>query len=390
MDFSALKKCFKRKNLVELINILEKNITDQRAQCARIKYKIEHILFAYIIAKTCGCKTYREIEDFVKIHETFFSKYINMDGFHPSDDTFINAITDINPEELHQCYKEFSNINEINKNERHHAAVDGKTMCGTKEIGKQQTHLMTAYDVETGLIAAQKKVNDHENEIIGFPSIIDQLSSLGFTNLLISSDAIAAQTSIIGEVTGLGWDYCFGLKNNQPNLYNSAEAIYNVVKNNFFATNKSCGHGRNSFYKYYFVNNPYQFCLENGIKIDEKWANLPGIGIVESTTRIRLKKTHEVRYYITSLTDQNEFMKCVHEHWHIENNLHWQLDTSYREDEFRGKNGYSPENNSLCFKFGLLICNLGKIFFNHAHMTCNRIINILKMKPDFISDFIGY
>jgi predicted transposase YbfD/YdcC len=36
----------------------------------------------------------------------------------------------------------------------------------------------------------------------------------------------------------------------------------------------------------------------------------------------------------------------VRGHWSVENNLHWQLDVSFREDERRMRKGHSAENFS--------------------------------------------
>ncbi len=44
--------------------------------------------------------------------------------------------------------------------------------------------------------------------------------------------------------------------------------------------------------------------------------------------------TQEVRYYVTSLdnTKPEEIASAIRQHWSIENNLHWQLDVTFRED----------------------------------------------------------
>jgi predicted transposase YbfD/YdcC len=39
--------------------------------------------------------------------------------------------------------------------------------------------------------------------------------------------------------------------------------------------------------------------------------------------------------------------KGVRSHWGIENNLHWQLDVSFREDESRKREGYAAQNFSI-------------------------------------------
>ena len=51
-----------------------------------------------------------------------------------------------------------------------------------------------------------------------------------------------------------------------------------------------------------------------------------------------------IRYFITSLTDLNEFADSVRKHWSIENQLHWCLDVVFREDDSRSRKDNSPLN----------------------------------------------
>ena len=43
----------------------------------------------------------------------------------------------------------------------------------------------------------------------------------------------------------------------------------------------------------------------------------------------------------------------VRGHWSVENNLHWQLDVSFREDERRIRVGHGAENFSRLCRMGL-------------------------------------
>ena len=60
------------------------------------------------------------------------------------------------------------------------------------------------------------------------------------------------------------------------------------------------------------------------------------------------KQTVEVRYYILSkkLTARR-FAEAVRRHWSIENQLHWQLDVTFQEDQSRPREGHAATNFSL-------------------------------------------
>ena len=48
-----------------------------------------------------------------------------------------------------------------------------------------------------------------------------------------------------------------------------------------------------------------------------------------------------------------EFAHAVRNHWGIENNLHWQLDVSFREDDCRVRTGHAAANLSVIRRFAL-------------------------------------
>ncbi len=53
----------------------------------------------------------------------------------------------------------------------------------------------------------------------------------------------------------------------------------------------------------------------------------------------------EKRFYISSLPpDPVRILTASRAHWSIENNLHWQLDVTFREDECRTRKDHAPRN----------------------------------------------
>ena len=64
------------------------------------------------------------------------------------------------------------------------------------------------------------------------------------------------------------------------------------------------------------------------------------------TVRVFEGKTSvEVRYFISSgRASARVFLRHIHEHWQIENGLHWVLDLAFREDESRVRKDHAPQN----------------------------------------------
>jgi hypothetical protein len=76
----------------------------------------------------------------------------------------------------------------------------------------------------------------------------------------------------------------------------------------------------------------------------------PGVGQVFRVERWASehgRRTHEVRYGITSLhaweADAKELLGYVRGHWGIENRLHWVRDETLGEDRSRVRSGHAPE-----------------------------------------------
>jgi predicted transposase YbfD/YdcC len=73
---------------------------------------------------------------------------------------------------------------------------------------------------------------------------------------------------------------------------------------------------------------------------------------VERIRELNGKTSTERTYYISSLdrrTHAKTLASYIRGHWSVENNLHWQLDVSFREDQRRIRKDHGPENFSrLC------------------------------------------
>jgi predicted transposase YbfD/YdcC len=64
------------------------------------------------------------------------------------------------------------------------------------------------------------------------------------------------------------------------------------------------------------------------------WANLTSVGIICSERTIKGETTTEVRYFIGSKKmGARKYARVLRGHWAIENNLHWQLDITFGEDD---------------------------------------------------------
>jgi len=109
------------------------------------------------------------------------------------------------------------------------------------------------------------------------------------------------------------------------------------------------GHGRQESRSYAIVAAPDE------VDPEKLWRDLRAVGIaIAERVDSQGRASMETRYYILSrLITVQEFAAAVRGHWGIENNLHWQLDVSFREDECRARRDHGPANLSVIRRFVL-------------------------------------
>lgn len=88
----------------------------------------------------------------------------------------------------------------------------------------------------------------------------------------------------------------------------------------------------------------------------QKWKKLQSI--IRIQTQRTIIQTGEVqteqRFYISSLlSDPQHFNQIIRQHWSIENQLHWSLDVTFREDISTKQAGNAAENFSIITKIAV-------------------------------------
>jgi len=113
------------------------------------------------------------------------------------------------------------------------------------------------------------------------------------------------------------------------------------------------GHGRIEIRECWVIADPVAF---DYIRHYEGWADLNAIVRVQRERRIQDKIQQETAYFITSLLpDAPKILQATRQHWAVENNLHWVMDVTFREDDSRIRKGNSPQNMSVLRNMALNI-----------------------------------
>jgi predicted transposase YbfD/YdcC len=319
-------------------------VTDERQQY-KVKYPLLDILLITLVGVICGADGWEAIEEVGKNKLKLLKKYGYFHYGIPVHDTIARIISAIEPSQFQSCFINWMKEAELStKGEI--IAIDGKTVRGSYDKkGKQSAiHMVSAFAAENGVVLGQIKTEEKSNEITAIPEL---LSKLDIKGAVVTIDAMGCQKAIAKKIIQKEADYVLAVKGNQGHLSSAIRDLFDIAhEENFnhmshqFTEEIDKGHGRVELRRYLLTED-----LSSIKDLTDKWVGLTSVGMVESERHIGNKVTTERRYFISSLKkEDNLFAKAVRRHWSVENELHWVLDVSFREDNSRIRRGNSAEN----------------------------------------------
>lgn len=375
--FSDIEIDVKQIPISELKNltICMKDLTDYRNNAS---YKLlENSVMITFIGLLADCNEWTEIYDFLILHYDWFESFLDFSYGIPSLSTLKRNIAIIDTEELEQIcvnyminkikdYEKMFNIE--SNNEKDIIAYDGKKCNGSSVVDgsngeKLPTNAMSAYNVDKDLCLATKFIGDKTNEIPTGPELIKLLD---LTNTISTFDALNTQKKTIQAIVDKGGDYVGALKGNQHNFYDDVKTAFEDSKFIEIAQKKS------SYETTEKAHNQIEkrtYVMTEDIKwlSTEKWAKIKSIGFCKKETIKNDKVTIEIRYYITSLgvDEIKDFSRAIRSEWGIENNLHWHLDYTFKEDYNKTCTKNAQANLNILRKQALNLIKLVKPLYNN-------------------------
>jgi predicted transposase YbfD/YdcC len=327
------------------------DLQDPRVERTR-KHPLINVLFIAVCGVLSGANSFASIHEFATDRRHWFARYLDLTNGIPSDDTLARVLARLDPGAFEKCLLGWIQaVQEATENRL--IAIDGKTLRGSydRADGRAAIHMVSAWATENKLSLGQVVVHEKSNEITAIPELLGLLDVSG---ALVTIDAMGCQKEIAAAIRRGEGDYALAVKQNQPTLHERIEAAIDVASEGDTEgfeehVTSEKGHGRQETRTYAVVPAP------ESIDPEGQWRDLKAIGIATSV-RIDGRGHHslESRYYILSrVLSAAEFAEAVRGHWGIENNLHWQLDVSFREDECRVRRDHAPANLSVIRRFAL-------------------------------------
>lgn len=318
-------------------------IDDPRIERCK-KHQLIDILFLSVCAVMSGAEGWEDIEDFGRAKLDWLTRYLPFSNGIPKHDTIARVLSRLDPSEIQQCFINW--VQAIAQQAHGHViAIDGKSArrTFTTKGRTNPLHMVSAWCCHNGLVLGQHRVDSKHNEITAIPTLLDLLDVRGS---IVTLDAMGTQQRIAKQIVDKGADYILALKGNQGLLNDEVQAWFHKAQRDNYqaipyaiAEQTDTGHGRIEVRTCTQLEIPHAWLTHAKV-----WPHINTVMCVQSQRHIGESVTSQTRYYISSLAlDAERANQAIRNHWGVENNLHWTLDMTFREDESRIRRGHAAE-----------------------------------------------
>ena len=317
---------------MELLKVFQQ-IEDPRIERKKL-YSLESVLGIALCAMLSGATDFEEMEAFGLSKLDLMSQLFDLPNGIPSHDTFNRVFKLVKPEAVSKVLTDHTHsiIRELNDKQ---ICIDGKCLRGTNDSGNSGKkgnrcqNIVSAWISTHRLVIGQQQVASKSNEITAIPELLEQINLQG---TIVTIDAIACQTEIVAQIADSGGTYVLPVKDNQPTLRMELEKHFEQeIATSDTDETLTIDHGRIEMRSCRVSND-----LRN-IHVKERWQGLNTIIEIKRQTTFKKtgqKRKEQTQYYIANASmtakQANQF---VRNHWGIENELHWQLDVTFKEDQ---------------------------------------------------------
>jgi len=326
-------------------------------------HKLHDIIVIAVLAVICGADGWVQVQTFGRAKSKWLGTFLDLPEGIPSHDTFGRVFAHLAPEAFERCFMAWMHaVVEVCGGKL--VAIDGKAIRRSFEHGWDKsgmTHLVSAFVRDNHMVFGQLAVEDKSNEIEAIPKLLELMDLAG---AVVTIDALGCQRAIAVKIVEAQADYVLALKENQPELHQKAQNLMTEAALDQVKSGRPSSAGADGSARYDFVQTvdgdhgrveTRRVLVSDEIEAlgetAKDWKGLGCVVMVQSEREVDGKVSQERRLYISSIKgrDAGRMSDVVRGHWSVENQLHWQLDVSFREDERRIRKGHGAENYSrLC------------------------------------------
>lgn len=307
------------------------DLPDPRVERTR-KHALTDILAIALCAVICGADSWEEVEAFGEARADWLGRFLAPPNGIPSHDTFSRGFARIDPKRFGTCVAGWM-ADVCEATGLRHIAIDGKACrSAPKATFSGCLHRIRAWAAENRVILGQQAVADGSHEIAAIPELL-RVSDL--KGALVTIDAAGCQKEIGNQIRDRGGDSLLAVKGNRPALRAAVHAESDRLRDADSAGvphdgdgQIEAGHGRREERDTTVVYDP--------TGLPPEWPDVAAVvevGRGREGNGVRTASAHDD---VTGLRGTAaELGGLIRRQWSIENELHWCLDVSFREDANR-------------------------------------------------------
>ena len=329
------------------------DVEDPRMERTKL-HLLPDILAITLCAVICGADTWMEIELFGQSKLEWLRTFLALPHGIPSHDTFGRVFARLDPEQLERCFAAWMQALAQASGGRL-MAIDGKTLRRSfdKANRKAAIHMVSAWCQTNHLALGQLATDAKSNEITVIPKL---LKMLDISDSVVTIDAMGCQKVIAQQIVEQQGHYVLQVKGNQESLHDLMKGTFDELAGRGipgvpYSSHEEVdgGHGRVETRRIWTTEWIGWYAQR------AEWTGLRTFVCVESERTVDGQTSKDRRYYISDLggVEARTMLKYVRGHWGIENQLHWSLDVTFREDTLRNRVGHSAENFSRIRRLAL-------------------------------------
>jgi predicted transposase YbfD/YdcC len=327
-------------------------IADTR-QSWKVAYPLREVLFLVVCGTIASGDDYDDIVDWGEAHLSFLRGFSEFHYGIPCADWLRTVMNRIDPELFAACFSSW--VAECWPDKPDLVAIDGKTSRRShdRKRGQKALHLVSAFATSSQLVLCQEAVEEKSNEITAIPALLERLDLEG---ALVSIDAMGCNPNIAQSILEAKADYLLAVKDNQPTLHADVKSYFETAPATEVERHETLGkdHGRLEARAHKVSKVVDWIASERSYPGAPRFPKLTTIAMVESRIERGEKIETERRSYISSRAlSAQAFANAVRSHWAIENNLHWTLDVTFKEDQSRLRAGHGARNMAVIRHFAL-------------------------------------
>ena len=308
------------------------------------KHALADVLSVALCAVIAGADSWEEVAAFGEAKLGWLRRFLALPNGVPSHDTFYRLFARLDPGAFARCVTDWL-AGACEAAGLRHVAVDGKAVrAAPGNTFSGCLHLVSAWAAENRLVLGQVSVADGSHEIAAVPELLRVLDLEG---AVVTLDAAGCQKAIAAQVRSQGGDYLLAVKGNQPALQGAVHAVFDRACGADFEgvdhdgdASAGRGHGRHE--------ERYVAVIYDPEGLPPEWPDVAAVVQVNRERTAGGVTASTSHYYVTSRRGTAaELGRLVRRHWAVENELHWCLDVSFREDSNRTALGHAGANLGL-------------------------------------------